>query len=74
MPPCGRVALWIISRPMSNAADPRQIAELYRRLANIPTSGGHRADRLLQTLAEKLDREAAEAKPPAARAPKSNPR
>ena len=35
------------------------MAELCRRLASIPTSGGHRADRVLRALAGKLDREAA---------------
>jgi hypothetical protein len=43
---------------MQQATDPRQLAELCRRLANVPTSGGHRADRVLYTLAAKLDREA----------------
>jgi hypothetical protein len=43
---------------MQQATDPRQLAELCRRLANIPTSGGHRADRVLEALASKLDREA----------------
>jgi hypothetical protein len=45
--------------PMSTPADPRQLAKLCRRLANVPTSGGHRADRVLHALAEKLDQEAA---------------
>lgn len=43
---------------MSKATDPQRIAELCRRVAAIPTSGGHRADRALLTLAGKLDREA----------------
>jgi len=43
---------------MPQATDPGQLAKLCRRLANIPTSGGHRADRVLQALADKLDREA----------------
>jgi hypothetical protein len=59
---------------MQQTSDPRQLAELCRRLASVPTSGGHRADRVLFALADKLDREAAQAKPPAARAPKSDPR
>jgi hypothetical protein len=50
---------------MQQATDPRQIAKLCRRLANIPTSGGHRADRVLQALADKLDHEASFAEPPA---------
>jgi hypothetical protein len=43
---------------MQQATDPRKLAELCRRLANVPTSGGHRADRVLHALAAKLDREA----------------
>jgi hypothetical protein len=48
--------------------DPRQLAVLYRRLdrrlASIPTNGGHNADRALLALAARLDRGAAEqAKP-----------
>ena len=43
---------------MPNPADPRQIAELCRRLASIPTSGGHRADRALHVLAGKIEHEA----------------
>jgi hypothetical protein len=50
------------------------MAELCRRLASIPTSGGHRADQVLFALADKLDHEAAQAEPPAARAPKGDPR
>jgi hypothetical protein len=37
----------------------RRFADLYRRVASIPTSGGHRADLILRPLADKLDREAA---------------
>ena len=43
---------------MAKTSDPREIAQLYRRLARVPTSGGHRADRELLALAEKLDGEA----------------
>jgi hypothetical protein len=46
---------------MQQATDPRQLADLCRRLANVPTSGGYRADRVLNELADKLDREAAQA-------------
>jgi hypothetical protein len=45
---------------VKNASDVRQLADLYRRLASIPTAGGHSADRLLLELAARLDREAAE--------------
>ncbi len=45
----------------SDAADARHTAMQYRRLAGIPTSGGHRADRILLALADKLEREASEA-------------
>ena len=37
----------------------RQEAELYRRLASVPTSGGHRADRVLLVMADDLDCQAA---------------
>jgi hypothetical protein len=59
---------------MQQAIDPRQIAKLCRRLANIPTSGGHRADRVLQALADKLDREASFAEPPALQPPERDAR
>jgi hypothetical protein len=38
----------------------REKASLYRRLANIPTEGGHDEDRLLLAVAAQLEREAAE--------------
>jgi hypothetical protein len=38
----------------------REKASLYRRLASIPTEGGHDEDRLLLAVAEQLEREAAE--------------
>jgi hypothetical protein len=43
---------------MAKATDLRRIADRYRRLASVPTTGGHREDRLLLVLAEELDREA----------------
>ena len=43
---------------MPRATHLRKTAELCRQLAGIPTSGGHRADRVLLALAEKLEREA----------------
>jgi hypothetical protein len=42
---------------MSKELHLRKLADLYRRMASIPTSGGHRADRALVVLAAKLDRE-----------------
>jgi len=59
---------------MPNPADPRQIAELCRRLASIPTSGGHRADRALHVLAGKIEREAALAERFAPEPPKRDQR
>jgi hypothetical protein len=56
---CGGPRLNINCCAMQQATDPRQLAELCRRLANVPTSGGHRADRVLHALAAKLDHEAA---------------
>ena len=44
---------------MDRATDLRRLADLCNRMAEIPTSGGHSADRWLLTLAEKLRREAA---------------
>jgi hypothetical protein len=35
--------------------DPREIARLCRRVASIPTSGGHRTDRVLLDLAQELE-------------------
>jgi hypothetical protein len=37
----------------------KDLLDLCRRMAAIPTSGGHGADRALLTLASKIDREAA---------------
>lgn len=54
---------------MSEAADLRHKARLYKRLAEIRTSGGHRADRLL-LIADELDREAAELEEQSARKPR----
>ena len=45
---------------MDRATDLRRLADLCKRMAEVPTSGGHRADRRLLTLAERLDREVAE--------------
>jgi hypothetical protein len=45
---------------MDKAADLRHRAGLYKRLAQIRTSGGHSTDLLLLSLADELDREAAE--------------
>ena len=36
----------------------RRKAALYRRLARVPTVGGHGTDRILTGLAERLEREA----------------
>jgi hypothetical protein len=36
----------------------RRNAALYRRLARIPTADGHRADRILTGLAERLEQKA----------------
>ena len=43
-----------------DATELRRKAALFRRMANVPTTGGHRADHHLLTLAEKLERQAAE--------------
>jgi hypothetical protein len=39
--------------------DKKQLADFYRRLASMPTEGGHRADRALIMLAERLDQDVA---------------
>jgi hypothetical protein len=47
----------------------RQQADLCRRIASIPTEGGRREDRVLLTVADDLERQAAaleERSPPAA--------
>jgi hypothetical protein len=54
---------------MQQTTAPWQIAKLCRRLANIPASGGHRADSVLHALADKLDRETSFAEPPAREPP-----
>lgn len=46
---------------MTRADELRRKAELYRRAASHPTQGGGAADRVLQELAERLEREAVEA-------------
>jgi len=38
----------------------RQRAGLYRRVASVPTEGGHHEDRLLLAMADQLEREATE--------------
>ena len=43
------------------ALDLRRTAELCRRVASIPTTGGRHADRILLALAAKLDHGAADA-------------
>jgi len=43
---------------MAKANDLRQLAQNCRRLAQIPTTGGHRADRLLLGMAARLEHEA----------------
>jgi hypothetical protein len=45
---------------MNDVNDRRQLAALYRRLAEVPTSGGYTADRALVALAEHLEREGSE--------------
>jgi hypothetical protein len=37
----------------------RKQADLYRRIASIPTEGGRREDRVLLVIADNLEREAA---------------
>ena len=44
---------------MSDAAELREKAILFRRIASIKTSGGSSADRVLLYLAERLEDEAA---------------
>jgi hypothetical protein len=50
---------------MKSADDRRKLADLCRKVASIPTKGGHRADRVLLQLAAELELETA---PPAKRA------
>ena len=40
------------------------MATLYRRMANVPTSGGARVDRILLAIAERLERKASLAQEP----------
>jgi hypothetical protein len=44
---------------MNKANDLRRVADLCKRMAKVCTSGGHRADRRLLTLADRLDCQAA---------------
>ena len=55
------------SKRMETAAALLARAALCRRAAGIPTTGGHRTDRILLDLAEQLEREAAELVPPRGR-------
>ena len=43
---------------MSEVQDPRQFAALCRRVAGIPTKGGHLTDNILWAFADKLERRA----------------
>jgi hypothetical protein len=45
---------------MPRRTELRQQASIYRRLAGMPTEGGHEEDRILRAVADKLEREAAE--------------
>jgi hypothetical protein len=45
----------------------RAKADLFRRAAAHPTEGGKKTDRILLVMAERLEREAAEAEPTTAR-------
>jgi hypothetical protein len=49
--------------PAETAASLLARAALYRRTASIPVNGGHRIDRILLDLAERLEREAAKLAP-----------
>jgi hypothetical protein len=44
---------------MPERARLRQKAELYRRLASVPTTGGHDEDRVLLAIADDLEHKAA---------------
>jgi hypothetical protein len=48
-------------------SNPREIARLCRRMASIPTSGGHRTDRVLLELAEELESKERESAEPESR-------
>jgi hypothetical protein len=43
---------------ISRIAELRQIADRCRQAARVPTKGGHRTDRVLLRVADKLEREA----------------
>lgn len=43
---------------MSKSIDPQRVADLYRRIAKIPTLGDRLADRALLVLADRLECEA----------------
>jgi hypothetical protein len=57
--------------PIATAAALLARAALCRRAASVPTTGGHKSDRILLDLAEQLEREAAALAPrdPAGSAP-----
>jgi hypothetical protein len=59
---------------MNRAIDLRRKARLYKRLAEIPTTGGHHADRILVVLAEELEGEAEELESEAAGASRGRAR
>lgn len=46
---------------MKDIQNQKQLADLYRKLASVPTEGGHQADRVLLRLAEELELEIASA-------------
>jgi hypothetical protein len=43
---------------VSRTAELRQKADLCRRVASVPTKGGHHEDRILLAVADELEREA----------------
>jgi hypothetical protein len=48
------------SASMPDAADLRQRADLYRRIANVPAASAHRADSVLLVRADELEHRAKE--------------
>lgn len=46
---------------MKDIQNRKQLADLYRKLASVPTEGGHQADLVLLRLAEELELEIASA-------------
>ena len=53
-----------MASPMPDYAELKRTARLYRRMASVPTEGGHNADRWLLALAEQLENEAVEEQSP----------